>query len=1365
MNRTFKVAKSLTRGVVVTSEKASSYQGKAVKTVVAAAVALIATGAFAAAADVTLNGENIEVKADQEVVVTSNTTTADKNDVTITVSGGKITLNNVQNTADNHGAKLLVSGGDVIVKAGTANNFQNMAITGGTLTIDGGDTAGGAWRSTTNVGGYAGKDEDGNRSTLISNATVKINNGMLWGGAQSAEDEIRKASPLIIKNSKVELSGKTVDQSGILYTGTGKPMQIAGSTVTVAKDQFGAIFTPELTVENSTITNAGTLNIAFSIGSNNETVSGSLDSAEAANSAITLGQGTTFNTAETGTTNITAKLTVDGAAVTNAGTLNTKTVTIKSGKIENAGEGVFSADKISIEGNGVLNTTYTTDTFKWKEITVADNGVLNLDALNSRHDGQKIGKDKDGNVLAGDRLLINAGTINLAGGELQVAGTKYEGDLKIGRSDTNAKVTVTSDYSFNKVEFGSSNKITGDNTASTLTIGSKDKAGKLTIADLDLSNGDVTVKGGSTLNITDISAIGESAKLTNAGTVNITGTVKTTQTTLTDTNFDNTGSIYTGLENLVALTYNSDKTEISNATITAFGSALNGDSGNVFDTTDRTLKLDEYNKIATAMGKLTMLNTVVTSNTAGEDLKFSDVASTGLNSPSTTVVAEAATSEAKSVDVAVANDKSVVVSNVEANYETVNVNGQGTLQLAGNDGVLFGEDVKTVKVTNGGLVLGHEQFAAKTGEIVGEVNIDQNSTVTVEAGTFAVGGLAGNGTVNVEDGGFTTNYASAEGTINVNGGVAAVLGNKPVTTATAAAGEEGAEEEPTPFDGAVKVGTVTFGATSTTTLALTPVEPTESDGIFAVGVDAATAAAVVAANYDNLDGKKVVYLTKQVEFTAAPAAATDYLVDLGKVAATEHFSAEDGVMNNELGSNVQSIKLINLDAAALSGKSGEKVLQFSQKTNGSTATVDVDFGNWFYGSYYDQYDGINPTGFSAASGQITFKPNEYVVDHVQDMNLGQAAIQAADDVVWGQNEIVDAIGFGTVAYAKVLKDSDTYKALVQQDANNQTAGKTTHLAQDYLDGMMDTYLDQLDIASELAIAGGVFGTTLDINDQVTAALDRRTSLANLNAPRTAGFTPWVDVFGTKNEAKRIYGEGAGYEADIYGAVLGFDYTAACGGVLGLAFNVGQADGNSVGIGSAKVENDADFYGVSLYAAQTFGDFNVKADLGYTQVKNDLKMNGVTKTWKESQDADVITFGVGTEFLVKAGALNVVPHAGIRMTRIDLDDSKYGAEYETMTVYQMPLGVAFSGTFDTNGWKVAPMVDLSVVPTFGDKDAEAKYFGGVKDVVRVVDSNPIRATLGVEAQTGAWTFGVNYGLTAGSDDRLNNSLNANARYTF
>ncbi|WP_297609775.1 hypothetical protein [uncultured Sutterella sp.] len=55
MNKTFKVARSLTRGTVVTSEKASSYQGKTVKTVVAAAVAAVMAGVAgsAIAADAT----------------------------------------------------------------------------------------------------------------------------------------------------------------------------------------------------------------------------------------------------------------------------------------------------------------------------------------------------------------------------------------------------------------------------------------------------------------------------------------------------------------------------------------------------------------------------------------------------------------------------------------------------------------------------------------------------------------------------------------------------------------------------------------------------------------------------------------------------------------------------------------------------------------------------------------------------------------------------------------------------------------------------------------------------------------------------------------------------------------------------------------------------------------------------------------------------------------------------------------------------------------------------------------------------------------------------------------------------------------
>ena len=229
-------------------------------------------------------------------------------------------------------------------------------------------------------------------------------------------------------------------------------------------------------------------------------------------------------------------------------------------------------------------------------------------------------------------------------------------------------------------------------------------------------------------------------------------------------------------------------------------------------------------------------------------------------------------------------------------------------------------------------------------------------------------------------------------------------------------------------------------------------------------------------------------------------------------------------------------------------------------------------------------------------------------------------------------------------------------------------------------------------------------------------------------------------------------------------MLGADWTAPCGAIVGLAFSVGQADGNSVDLGT-KVDNDADFYGISLYGSHQIGSFNGKIDIGYISVSNDLSTNTMLGKFDESLDADIFTMGFGAEYLVKAGSLNVVPHAGIRWSRIDMDDSKYGADYDAMNLFQMPMGVTFSGTFDMTGWKVAPMIDLSVVPAFGDKDAVATYTGGIEDTTRVVDTNPIQMTLGVNAQVDAWTFGLNYGLTAGGDERLNNSFNLNARYTF
>jgi len=413
---------------------------------------------------------------------------------------------------------------------------------------------------------------------------------------------------------------------------------------------------------------------------------------------------------------------------------------------------------------------------------------------------------------------------------------------------------------------------------------------------------------------------------------------------------------------------------------------------------------------------------------------------------------------------------------------------------------------------------------------------------------------------------------------------------------------------------------------------------------------------------------------------------------------------------------------------------------------------------------YQAYDVVT------ADGKAYLVKDADVMAEVKSLGLhSQAVIEDEIDQVKFGNAVADTFIFdifGTTTSNPYLKSAEeAWDKYAEKNGAEWTPEERDREEEAFFAPVIDTIVKAENAATNMAVEGGAFTAALDYQNEVVSALDRRTTITNLNSARgEVGVTPWVDVFGTTNEAKRLYGSNAGYEADIYGAVLGFDYTAACGGVLGVAFNVGTGDGNSVGDG-AKVDNDADYYGFSVYAAKQFGSFNVKADLGYTQASNDLSTTNVLGSFKESLDADLWTFGVGSEFLLQAGSVNVVPHAGIRMTRLSMDDSKYGADYDDMTVYQLPLGVAVSSTFETNGWKLAPMADVSVVPTFGDKDAVATYFGGITETTRVVDTNPVQGTLGVEAQNGAFTFGLNYRLTAGGDDRMNNSFNANVRYAF
>ena len=94
--------------------------------------------------------------------------------------------------------------------------------------------------------------------------------------------------------------------------------------------------------------------------------------------------------------------------------------------------------------------------------------------------------------------------------------------------------------------------------------------------------------------------------------------------------------------------------------------------------------------------------------------------------------------------------------------------------------------------------------------------------------------------------------------------------------------------------------------------------------------------------------------------------------------------------------------------------------------------------------------------------------------------------------------------------------------------------------------------------------------------------------------------------------------------------------------------------------------------------------------------------------------------------------------------------------DTQHIVQFPVGVTLSKDFSFADWNVKPMADVSVIPAVGDKDMNSKLrFSGVDAVdsfdSRIMDSTSWAATVGVQAEKGKFTFGLNYGVQASSHE--------------
>lgn len=396
-------------------------------------------------------------------------------------------------------------------------------------------------------------------------------------------------------------------------------------------------------------------------------------------------------------------------------------------------------------------------------------------------------------------------------------------------------------------------------------------------------------------------------------------------------------------------------------------------------------------------------------------------------------------------------------------------------------------------------------------------------------------------------------------------------------------------------------------------------------------------------------------------------------------------------------------------------------------------------------------------------------------DHAQELLNGASAATQKTMLAYYQGyngeRRVDATGKDITDYLYTY-DANGHKVY---DVNNE------FLSQVLLGG---TGADVEKVA-RLGVYGGAAQSALTAGMSTADAISGRMGVGangtNLTvADNMQGGAVWITPIYKNSDSDGFNAGGVGYgvDMDLYGLTLGGDYTLENGFRFGAAFNIGSGDADGEGAGEG-VNNDFDYYGFAVYGGYSYGPWSVVADLSYTTVDNDVEVNTNVGKGNASFDSTSLSFGVTGQYQALVNDFNVTPHAGLRFTRIDLDDYTIHSEdnydiasYEadSMNVFSIPVGVTLSKDFINGDWTVKPSFDLTLTYNFGDQDAEGTtHWSHIENlsttvVSEVLDNFTYGASVGIAAKTGNFSLGLGINYT-GSSNTDEFGVNANARFVF
>lgn len=353
------------------------------------------------------------------------------------------------------------------------------------------------------------------------------------------------------------------------------------------------------------------------------------------------------------------------------------------------------------------------------------------------------------------------------------------------------------------------------------------------------------------------------------------------------------------------------------------------------------------------------------------------------------------------------------------------------------------------------------------------------------------------------------------------------------------------------------------------------------------------------------------------------------------------------------------------------------------------------------------------------------------------------------------------------AYGDAVIAGDVYDAAVL--VGGAAADFVAKAADEHVNADTATQVSAFNSAAALSELAGVEHGTYAASNLFTDAISEHMSLTN---EKEHDSDIWAKYIHSKEniDGLAVAGTDRKYDVNYNGIVVGADLYKNGKATIGAALSYvdGSVKGNTL---AARTENDATYYGASIYGGIQNEDSAVIGDISYLHGKNDITQRNSGTALTADAKSDAFSIGVRAEKSLKAGVGKFVPYAGIRYMHLGTGNynNSIGMSYDgdDMNLWLLPVGVKYSADVKAGSWTIRPIAEVGYVWNMGDRDAtQTVSLNGTSNGFGydVADNGSYIGRFVVEAEKANVTYGLGYEYQKGDSVKANKWM-ANVNWSF